>query len=247
MNTIENNLQKIGFSDKKARIYLAILELGETSAIAIAKKTNLKRTSIYNILPELLREGLIKSTISKKRRIFFVEDLRPLQVGLSEKLNFVEKIIPELQAVHNLISYKPKITFYEGSGGMKDLYQDTLKNVIDGGVILSFTGLSKIYEYVPRDFAEAYFAERVKKKIRVKVIAPVSDIAQEWQKNALKDLREMKIINNTQFQFKADMEIYANKVALISYKEDFLGVIIESQEINQMMKAAFGIMWDALI
>ena len=43
------------------------------------------------------------------------------------------------------------------------------------------------------------------------------------------------------------MEIYANKVALISYKEDFLGIIIESQEINQMMKAAFGIMWDALI
>jgi len=129
---------------------------------------------------------------------------------------------------------------------MKDFYQDTLANVLTGGTILSFTGLADLYKFVPRDFAEKYFKERVKKKIRIKVIAPLSKIAQEWQQNSLKDLREMKIINNPEFKFNADMEVYGNKVALISYKEDFLGVIIESQEINQMMRAAFEIMWQSL-
>ena len=42
------------------------------------------------------------------------------------------------------------------------------------------------------------------------------------------------------------MEIYANKVALISYRENFLGVIVESKEINQMQRAAFELMWDSL-
>ena len=48
------------------------------------------------------------------------------------------------------------------------------------------------------------------------------------------------------YRFNADMEIYANKVALISYRENFLGVIVESKEINQMQRAAFELMWNSL-
>jgi len=48
------------------------------------------------------------------------------------------------------------------------------------------------------------------------------------------------------FRFDADTEIYANKVALISYRENFLGVIIESKEISQMQRSAFELMWSLL-
>ncbi len=53
---IKSNL---GFSEKKAKIFLALLQLGETNVIEIAQKAKLKRTTVYNILPELVDEGLV--------------------------------------------------------------------------------------------------------------------------------------------------------------------------------------------
>lgn len=243
---IENTLQAIGFSRKKAKIYLAILELGEASVIDIAKKAGLKRTTVYNILPELIADGLVKKSIKNKKRFFFIEDPSLIKTSLEEKMGVIEKSLPELKAMQNIIPSKPKITFYEGLGGAKDLYRDTLNSLPAGGTLLSYTGLTNYYEVIPKDCSEWYIKERVKRKIRVKVIALKSKIADEWQKNAAKELREIKIVSNPDFKFDGDTEIYGNKIALISYKENFMGVIIESKEISQMQKTAFQLMWDSL-
>lgn len=246
MESIENYLEKLGLGGKKANIYLAILELGEASVIEIAKKAKIKRTTVYNILPELTQEGLVKKTMRSKRRLFFVDDVRQLKNDLEEKLKVAEKIIPDLKAIQNIIPYKPRIIFYEGDGGMKDLYEDTLESSKSGDIILSYTGLSDFNKYMPQDYAESYIARRVAKKIRIKIIAPDSEVARKWQENAQTELREIKIIRRADFKFNADMEIYANKVALISYRENFMGVIIESKEICEMMRTSFETMWNVV-
>ena len=151
-----------------------------------------------------------------------------------------------MKALQNILPYKPKITFYEGLGGMRELYQDTLSTLSPGDTILSFTGLSDFYKLVPKEFSEWYIQERLKKKIRIKIISPISKTSGEWKNSALKELREIKLIDNPAFKFNADTEIYGNKIALLSYKENFMGVIIESKEINQMQRMAFELMWNSL-
>ncbi len=246
MNNLEKPLEKLGFSDKEAKIYLALLELGQGSVIDIAAKAGLKRTTVYNLLPEIVRKGLIKTGAKKKRRFFFIEDLQNLKDETEERLEVINSILPELRAIHNIIPYKPRITFYEGVGGMKELYQDTLDSLVAGESLLSYTGLSEFYEYMPKEYENSYVAERVRRKIRIKIIVPASPAAANWKKTGIEALREVKIINNPEFRFNADTEIYANKVALISYRENFMGVVIESKEINDMQRMAFELMWNSL-
>jgi len=246
MDNLHLILIKLGLSEKDADIYLAILELGEASVIEIAKKTKIKRTTIYNLLPTMIENGLVKSSIKKKRRFFFIDNPSNLKLNLEEKLDSFNKTINEFKAIQNVLPYKPKITFYEGEGGMKELYQDTLDSLNSGDTILSYTGLIDFYKVFPKDFAQYYIQQRVKKKIRIRIITPLSSAADEWKKNSEKELREIKIVNNSDFNFNADTEIYGNKIALISYKENFMGVIIESKEINQMQRMAFEIMWKAI-
>lgn len=247
MDNLEKPLEKLGFSGKEAKVYLALLELGQGSIIEIAGKSGLKRTTVYNLLPELLQKGLIKSGARKKRTFFFVENLQYLKAETEERLETINDILPELRAIHNIIPYKPKITFYEGIGGMKELYQDTLDSLNPGDVLLSYTGLSDFYNFMPKEYEQYYVAERVKKKIRIRIIAPPSPVAENWKKTGREALREVKIVNNPDFRFNADTEIYANKVALISYRENFIGVIVESKEINQMQRMAFELMWNSLL
>lgn len=246
MQKLEKSLAQLGFSDKKAKVYVALLELGEATIIGLAHKTGLKRTTVYNIVPELIQQGLIKTAVKRKHRFFYIENPNVLKQEAVQRVQLVDYILPELRAIHNVLPNKPRITFYEGVGGMKDLYQDTLDSLSPGSILLSYTGLTDFSQMMPQDYYEYYVAERVKRRIKINILAPDSAIAREWNAKSIQDLREVKIIKNTPFQFNADTEIYANKVALISYRDNFMGVIIESKEINQMQRMAFEVMWKSL-
>jgi HTH-type transcriptional regulator, sugar sensing transcriptional regulator len=246
MNNQEKILEEIGFSKKKAKIYLAILELGDASAINIAKEVGIKRTTVYNILPELISDGFVKKTIKNKKSIFFVENPDLLKTHLEEKLELIEKNLPGFRSLQNIFPFKPKITFYEGFGGIKELYKDTLDSSKSGDAILSLTGITDYQRLMPQDISREYIENRIKKKIRIKVIATDSEVAQKWKESSIRELREIRIIKEADFKFDGDMEIYGNKVALISYRENFMSVVIESKEITQMQRMAFKLMWNSI-
>lgn len=246
MNNLEKSLQYVGFKPKEAKIYLALLELGEAPVTEIARRTNIKRTTIYNLLPDLIERGIVTARPKGGRVVYFVEDARSLKLDLHEKEKAIDRILPDLAQIQRLLPYKPRVTYYEGVGGMKDLYQDTLDNSKAGDTILSYTGLSHFYQYMPKDYMRTYIDERIKRKIFIKMIAPHSPAAIEFDRVERHELRDIRLVDNQKFVFSADTEIYANKVALISYKENFIGVIIESEEINRMQKMAFELMWNTL-
>jgi len=238
--------ETLGFSNKESLIYEALLQLGEGTVIEIAERAGLKRTTVYNLLPSMIRSGLVETALKKRKRYFFVDDVRKLKTNLVEKEKKLNILLPELQALHNILPQKPKITYFEGEGGLKELYRDTLKCSEAGELIRAYTGMEGFYDVFPKDFAEEYIEERVRRKIPIKVIAPDNLAARDWVKSAPQNLREIKLIKNLFLNFKADMEIYADKVALITYVPDFVGVIIESREINELQKSAFDLMWRSL-
>jgi len=247
MTSIEKQLMEImELSEKEATIYLALLSLGEATVIEIANKTKIKRTTVYNLLPGMIQAGLIKTSINKQHKVFFIDDVRNLKTKLEEKEKRMESLLPELSAMHNLFPVKPKITYYEGEGGMKELYLNTLNSSKSGDIIYAYTGMNNFYNIFPKDFAEYYINERVKRKIRIQVIAPKTPASIDWLKTAPQTLREIKLLDKPDFTFQADTEIYGNKVALISYKENFMGVIIESKEISDMQKFVFKLMWESI-
>lgn len=242
---IASTLKQLGFSEKKAKIYLALLDLGGASVIDIAKKAKLKRTTVYNILPELIEDGLVSKSNKQKKTIYLAEDPHIIKNRLQEKTELADSVIPQLTSLYNVIPFKPKITFYEGLGGMKKFYNDILDSLNPGDTILSYTGISGIWHYMPKGFFNQTVGKRVDKKIRIKLIMPDSEEARKIQQEAIKYLREVKIVKDTRYDFCGDVEIFANKVAILSYKEDFLGIIIESKEIANMQRMTFDLMWQA--
>ncbi|HWT76285.1 MAG TPA: helix-turn-helix domain-containing protein [Mobilitalea sp.] len=56
---LTNNLEKLGFSNLEARIYMVLLENGEMSAYQIAKEIEISRSSIYNALEHMYKKGMV--------------------------------------------------------------------------------------------------------------------------------------------------------------------------------------------
>lgn len=243
---LTTRLEQLGLTRKHASVYIALLELGGGTALEIAKKTQIKRTTIYNLLPELIGMGIITKTKIKKKTIYLAESPRNLVLNAEHKVDKAKELLPELEAIYNLFPYKPRITFYEGEAGMKIIYEDTLNSLKSGDVLLSFTGLEDFTTLMPKEYYRDYVARRIAQKIFLRVIVPDSQMARAWQKEARKTLREVKIISGTHYAFDGDIEIYKNKVAIISYKENFIGIIVESKEIANMLRTAFTLMWEEI-
>jgi sugar-specific transcriptional regulator TrmB len=241
LKQIEENL---GFSNKKASVFLALLQLGETNVIEIAQKAKLKRTTVYNILPELIDEGLVAVSNNKSHKRYFVTDPRILVKVLENKIENTKSFLPLLASLHSISVHQPKISLFEGENGARQIYEDTL-TIESGDTIYGFIGDMKSNP-VPEKELATYIKARVDKKLKNKVIMAPTAYAEFLKKNASQELREVKIFPNLEGTKapSVDFKLYGNKIAIISYRENFLGIVIESKDISQMCKIIFNSLWN---
>ena len=110
----EQILNNLGLSEKEAKTYLAILELGSSTIKPIADKAGIKRTSIYNFIDRLVELGLISQTAIRNRTHYLVLPPDRLLQLQKENLSAVENAIPEFMGLFNFSGSKPKIQYFEG-------------------------------------------------------------------------------------------------------------------------------------
>ena len=126
-NELQKDIISAGLSENEAAIYLAALELGETTVSRLARKAEIKRTTAYLVIDSLKERGLISSLKKESASVFFAEDPRKLHEVLEERKQKIDKIMPQLLAFTNLIDKKPEIRYFDGNEGIKEVYRDSLK------------------------------------------------------------------------------------------------------------------------
>jgi len=240
--SLNEQLQALGLNQKEAKIYLASLELGLTTIQNIAKKAQIKRSTVYEIMEDLIRQNLITVIPKGKKRFFLAAEPAKLAELISQKQKILNKMMPELEALSKVSPIKPKIRFYEGEEGIKTVYADTIK---ENKEILAFTAVGVGYKSPLIDFlTKQYVQQRTAKKIMAKVIAPDSSLAKEYKKRDAKEYRQTKLVPEKDYPFSIEINIYGNKVAFISYKsEELMAVIIESKEIAKTMGLIHKFFW----
>lgn len=243
--TLQEQLQTLGLNQKEASIYLASLELGLTSVQNIAKKAQIKRSTVYELLESLIKQNLITVIPKGKKRYFLAAEPAHLSQVIAQKQKTLNQILPELEALSKVSPIKPKIRFYEGEEGIKNVYADTIK---EGKEILAFVSVATAYKSPLIDFlTQQYVQQRTEKKIMAKVIAPDAPLAKEYQKRDAKEFRQTKLIPEKDYPFSIEINIYGNKVAFMSFKaNELMGVIIESKEIAKTMAMIHKFFWEKL-
>ena len=83
--TKEQALSEFGLSEKEQKVYLSILELGSATANQIAQKSDLNRSTTYDVLKALIERGICSTVIKKKSTFFETVSPRHLIAMLEEK------------------------------------------------------------------------------------------------------------------------------------------------------------------
>ncbi|OGY41999.1 MAG: hypothetical protein A2Y82_05355 [Candidatus Buchananbacteria bacterium RBG_13_36_9] len=236
--SIKDTLEQIDLKDKKADVYLACLELGESTATQIAKKAGIKRPYFYDLANSLIKRGLIKQSKKGKRTFFNAIDPEKLKALEEEKLKKIEEIMPELKSLYKTTGAKPRIYFYEGKDGVDEVNQDALNYQ---GEMVGFS-TEKFLTAQERKLALSFIQQRIKNKIKARVIGPVSNEFIELKKRDETELRETKMLPKDFYDSNVEITIYGNKVSIVNYRENF-AFIIESSDVAKPLKMIFELIW----
>ncbi|MEK7118457.1 MAG: helix-turn-helix domain-containing protein, partial [Patescibacteria group bacterium] len=115
-------LKNIGLSEKAARVYLASLELGETSVQKLAERAGLKRTTVYYVLEELISFGALIETKQNKKIAYIPTEPTHLLRRAKEHLNDFEAALDIFEERKHAIYTKPQILLFYGPAGFKEIW-----------------------------------------------------------------------------------------------------------------------------
>ena len=159
MSNLSQIVKDLGFSENESKIYLALLELGNTNVSSIANKSGIKRTSCYVILEGLLHKGLVTKTQLKGKAQYLAEPPERLLQLIQERSEIIKSVLPEFKSLYNLSETKPKIRFYEGKKGCITICDDSLKRSTDE--ILLISNLDNLREIITTEYDENVYLKKI--------------------------------------------------------------------------------------
>jgi len=242
---LEEALEKYGLSDKEAKIYLACLELGSATALEIAKKSKITRSTVYSVLDSLMAKTLITEFEQKKIKHYKAEDPQKIINLAKDKHDVIKSVFPELKNLYLSQKSKPQITYYQGKEEIKEMYNDILrmKNLKEYVMI----ALESEWLTADPQFFTEFKKQRAKLKIKTRMINEDSPIARKGKQQARQTLTEVKLLpKNFPWQPTGGVYIFDNKIILVSYSKDIAAIEIVNKNIAGLLKMNFEFMWSNL-
>jgi len=241
---LKNFLLSLGLSEKETNVYLALLNLGKGTVSEIARQAEMNRTTGYDILSRLVNYGLVSVSGKEPKQEFVAESPDKVVNFLESKKQETEKqiveaktFLPQLKSIHN-VGGRPKIRFYEGKEGLKQVYEDTLTS---HEAIRAYATVDDMHAGLP-DYFPKYYQRRAKKGIHIRAIVPKTPTGIDRSKQDRAEARETALIPPDKYYFSPEINIYDNKIMIASWREK-LGIIIESPEIADAMKKIYELAW----
>lgn len=235
-------LKEIGLNEKEAKVYLASLKLGPSTISNVARQAKIKRTTVYEVMKGLQEQQIVSVTAKGKRKLYVATEPENLIKILQKKEELLGSILPQLSAMSQTGKKRPTIQIFEGIDGIKTIYKDTLHEKQTIRAFVDYKGGAKeLLKWAD----EKYIPQRIKKNIEARVIAPDSEESRIKRVTDLASNRETRLIPQEKYPFSIEINIYGNKTAFISFKENELfGIIVESPEIAKTMKMIFKFFWE---
>lgn len=238
----EKELKEIGLNEKEAKVYLAALELGEATVQEIARKSGVKRPTVYLEAESLKQKGLISTIKKTKKTLYYAENPRVIETILDEKKRRLLGIMPGLLSITNLLDKKPIIRFFEGREGVKEVYKDILAN--PGYEACAWFSRPMI-EFEERFFYDFFAPTWQASKIPLRLILPDNETTRSFSSGNT-HLEQAKFVSSEKLIMPLEIITYGkNKVGIMSFAED-TAISIESAEVYTAIRSIFNVMWDLL-
>lgn len=231
-------LEEVGFTKAESIVYLNLLKLGKTKSGNIIKVSGLQSSVVHNALNTLTNKGFITHVLKGKVKEYSALDPKLIDRYIESKRIEFKKILPELESLKDKSKEIVVITeVYEGWNGLQAATLDLLENAKKGDIYKYFAG----DKYLLTEEALKFFKklDLLKKEYGIKV----KGIAETSHKEVLKDYKNSEI-KYTNLTIPPAMNIFKDKIIIMSLSEKPVSILIKSKEIATQYHKLWDNVWD---
>jgi sugar-specific transcriptional regulator TrmB len=216
--SIESELKDIGLKDNEVRVFLAVLELGETTIGEVEKQVSLHRQLIYNATDSLHSDGLIRIREIRGKKHFSVPNPKVIEERAKERLERVKSIVPKLVDRANSKQAKDEVSIYRGERAVRNYYVESIGKEPKGVEILILGVNSERYFalFPVEDKAYQKFeTQRVKRRIGIKLIL-FGEKEKEVELNKNREYFKLRLLEDL-VEAPNDIVVWKEKVSMLFY------------------------------
>jgi len=253
MEQIIRYLEQLDLSEIEAKLYLKLLETGPISVKEVAKIAEIKRTTAYIYIDQLVEKGLlIKIVNGSRKQIAANKPEECLEYLVEQKIKSAEMTRQQFGTMLkkiNTVSQKgdgasdAEVRYYKGKQGIKKIYEEVLK----AKEVRSYVDISKIAEIFPENFTLFNNAFNENPEIKMYEIVENSSEAKEYiEFSSAKQNYVQKLLPKNIRLADQDILIYSDKVAIIHLKDKVTGVVLQNTDLYNNFKLLFDFIWKTL-
>ncbi len=242
MDNIEIALARIGMTGKRARFYLAALQLGAASVQEVARQCGVTRTTAYSLVEKLSEEGVITLHQKDGRTHVVAEDPEVMLRSLDDKRSALSELLPELRSIYVGGQSGPRFRLYEGMDGIRTVLNSVLMAQAD--TLCGMLSMRELLRFPGREELARFVEKRVEAEKTLRVIRSASEDVDEIWGASEAELREVRF-TPTPSPLMMTTFVYDDQVAIISSEHENYGLIIESTGYANVQKTLFESLWVA--
>jgi len=234
-------LEDLGLTQAEIKVYIALLELGNSSAGLILEKSGLQNSVVHRALNSLIEKGLISFILEGKRKIYQATNPENFHDFIDDKKKRFDKILPELKKKQQ---HTKKITFaevFKGKKGLNQMYMTLLNS--GGKEYNTFGGGSEVtYDVMGETWWKSLHTKRIAKKIPCKQVfdETIRKFGNELNKRRL---TKIKFLPKEYAQLQETITI-GDYVGIAIFAENPYGILIKDKVVADGYRKQFEILWN---
>jgi len=228
-------LENLGMTKVEIKVYLSLLELNSASASELAERTGLYRKNTYDALNRLIKKGIVSFAKVESKNIYTTADPHKLLEFIDIKRQEIESTLPELKKLFKSSPKYDDVTVYKGKEGLKTIFEDIIKSKTNYD---KFGSGEKFKQYLKFYYLQ-YQKKKVENGIKCRAIYSENERNEDFVQEFVGEVRFLP----KEFVNPTTTIIYGDKVAIIIWKENPLGILIRSREVAKSYRYYFGSLW----
>lgn len=239
---MEEELKLLGLTDNEVKIYVSILKSGKCTGTEIRRKTGIANSRVYAALDTLLQKGVITYEKRQKGKIYSALEPDVLKEVMKERIQKIEKIIPDLKRIQQKEKQETEIAIFEGFQGFRSALHKLVESCPNGETIdiIGFSNQSYRNEKLAALLRDVNKISKKKNhKFRMILDNKENNFFEQRKKESWGEIKFM----GRGFRSPAAIDIFQDHVFILLWEEIPYAFLIKNKNIADGFKAYFDFLW----
>jgi sugar-specific transcriptional regulator TrmB len=259
MENILNFLKQLDLSEIEAKLYLNLLKNGPMSVRDLAETVEIKRTTAYFYIDQLVEKGLVMKMVQGSKKLVCANPPESLQHLVDEKISSAKimkesfpNILKTLKTALpiNAETHEAEIQYFKGKNGVKKIYDDAL-NGSELRLYVNLAELERVLIVKTLNMDYDIFNQALRKNSKLKIYeiivnAPDSVRQFKLEETAKEDRYRYKFTSKDIRLASPAILLYDDKVAIINSHGNINSIVLHNTDYYNNSKDLFDFMWKML-